>query len=76
MNRLLLAALSFALITVALTSCQSPADTARLGNLADLAITYSARRGILTAADVAALRAAQVILLPPVTDRPLTLSGK
>ncbi len=66
--------LSLVLAAATLTSCQSPADTARLGTLADLAITYSARRGILTAADVEALRAAQVILLPPVTA--MTISGK
>lgn len=53
-------------LTAALTSCTNPADNNRLGALADLAITYSARRGVLTEADVEALRAANAIILPPV----------
>lgn len=58
----------FALCSFLLASCQSPQDTARLSALADLAITYSARRGVITEADVEALRAANAIILPPATS--------
>lgn len=53
------------LCLLSLPSCTNPATNNRLGALADLAITYSARRGVLTEADVEALRAANAIILPP-----------
>lgn len=58
-----------------LTSCKSPADTARLGSLANIGINYAARHGVLTDADVEALRAANEIILPPVRPE-MTMSGK
>lgn len=56
------------LCLLTLPSCQSTANNTRLGDLADLAITYASKRGVLTAEDAAAIRAAQVIILPPVAD--------
>lgn len=63
------------LCLLSLPSCQSTATNNRLGDLADLAITYSERRGVITAADAAAIRAAQVIILPPVDDSTTILEG-
>jgi hypothetical protein len=52
------------LVPLLLASCQNPADTARLGALADLAITYAARKGQISVEDAAAIREAKTIILP------------
>lgn len=61
---LILAAFS----TLTLSSCKSPEDTARLGRLTDLAITYAHQKGKLSDADLAAIREAATIILPPASD--------
>ena len=69
--KLLLA--SLCLLT--LPACQSPQDTQRLGALVNLAITVAEQRGKITAADAAAIRAAETIIIPP-NAAPPVVSGK
>lgn len=58
----LLITLASALVT---TSCQSTADSDRVGALVSLAISSAERRGVISPEDAADIREAKTIVLPP-----------
>lgn len=68
--------LILAATALTLTSCQNPADSARLGALADLAITYAVRKNQISADDAAAIREAKTIILPASPDQASPPLGK
>jgi uncharacterized lipoprotein YmbA len=55
------------LIALTLASCSTPEENARLGSLVDLAIAVAESRGAISAKDAADIRAAETIILPPIT---------
>lgn len=61
-----------------LTSCSTPEQNARLGQLVTLAVDLAEKRGQITPADAAAIRDAKTIILPPTSPLPAidVTSGK
>lgn len=70
-------ALTLLVVTI-LTSCKTPEQNARLGQLVTLAVAVAEQRGTLSAADAQAIREAKTIVLPPETALPVVevTSGK
>ena len=65
-----------AFLCAALSSCSTPAQNARLGQLVNLAVSVAEARGTITAQDAADIRAAETIILPPALPAADTTSGK
>lgn len=67
MKRAILLTIAVQSFGFGLVACKSAAENERLARLGNIAITYAERRGVLTPADAADLRAAGTIVLEPVT---------
>ncbi len=61
-------------LALCLCACKTPEQNARLGSLVSLAVAAAEARNLITAQDAADIRAAETIVLPPVTIE--TTSGK
>lgn len=69
MKRAILITLAIQSFGWGLVACQSQAETDRLARLGSLAIAYAERRGVISPADAADLRAAGIVAVgqPAVT---------
>ena len=71
-----IATLATLILALALASCTTPEQNARVGQLVNLAVSVAEARGAITAQDAADIRAAETIILPPALPAADLTSGK
>ncbi len=59
-----------------LASCKTPEQNARLASIVDLALNVAVRKGAISPADAADVRAAETVVLNPAPTTAQTPSGK
>ena len=64
------------LLSIVLTSCSTPEQNARLGQLVNLAVTVAEKRGAISPDDAQAIRDAKTIVLPDTVAAEPVPSGK